>query len=211
MPIKVIAPLGLLLAFFLAACETGASQQAGKPALAVIDVARVMRDSEPGKAGIKFLESRQAEMQAKLDAIQKRLEQNPQDQQAMQEIQQTYAVSQQRMQAEQQNVVNQLFDSIQRVLNEFRSKNGYEAILGAEAVVSYDPKVDVTEAVIAEVNSQLKMEFKPLPEAALAPPLMPSIPASMQAAPAPIPPAPASAPNADQGKAKEAPAKPAKK
>ena len=37
----------------------------------------------------------------------------------MQELQRVYAVSQQRMQAEQQNVVNILFDTIQRTLNDY--------------------------------------------------------------------------------------------
>ena len=117
--IRIILPV-LVGIFMLAGCQQQESQVA-QPKLAVVDMGRVMRDSEPGKEGVKFLESRQAGMQEQLDAIQDRLEKNPKDEAAMQELQRVYAVSQQRMQAEQQNVVNLLFDSVQRVVNRSHS------------------------------------------------------------------------------------------
>ena len=161
---RIIAPL-LMGLFVLTGCQQQESQVA-QPKLAIVDMGRVMRDSAPGKEGVKFLEAQQAGMQAELDAIQDRLEKNPKDEAAMQELQRVYAVSQQRMQAEQQNVVNLLFDSVQRVVNSYREAQGYDMILGAEAVASFKPGADVTEAIIAEVNKQ-KVEFKPVPESAL--------------------------------------------
>ncbi len=86
------------------------------------------------------------------------------DEKAMQELQRVYAVSQQRMQAEQQNVVNILFDTIQRTLNDYCTREGYDVILGSEAAAAFNQKIDITDAVIAEVDKQ-KVEFKPLPEA----------------------------------------------
>ena len=136
-------------------------------------MARIMRDSEPGKAGVKFLESLQSGMQEKLNAIQARLEKDPKDEAAQKELQGVYMASQQRMQAEQQNVVNLLYDTIQRVLNAYREQQGYDIILSAEVAAAFNPKADVTAAVIAEVNKQ-KIDFKPLPE-----------PAAPEAAPAP--------------------------
>lgn len=162
--IRIILPalMGLLV---LTGCQQQESQVA-QPKIAIVDMARVMRDSEPGKEGVKFLESQQAGMQEQLDAIQDRLEKNPKDEAAMQELQRVYAASQQRMQAEQQNVVNLLFDSVQRVVNSYREAQGFDIILAAEAVASAKPGADVTAAVIAEVNKQ-KVEFKPVPESAL--------------------------------------------
>ena len=39
----------------LLACQQTETKDA-QPKLAVVDMARIMRDSEPGKAGVKFLE-----------------------------------------------------------------------------------------------------------------------------------------------------------
>ena len=162
MQMRLTLPLLLLLGFFIVACE--AQEQSSKTSIAVVDMARVMRDSTPGKEGVKFLESRQTALQGQLDAIQDKLEKNPEDEKAMQELQRVYAVSQQRMQAEQQNVVNILFDTIQRTLNDYCTREGYDVILGSEAAAAFNQKIDITDAVIAEVDKQ-KVEFKPLPEA----------------------------------------------
>ena len=165
-------PLVFVLSFMLLACQQTETKDA-QPKLAVVDMARIMRDSEPGKAGVKFLEGLQAGMQDKLNAIQARLEKDPKDEAAQKELQGVYMTAQQRMQAEQQNVVNLLYDTIQRVLNAYREQQGYDIILSAEVAAAFNPKADVTAAVIAEVNKQ-KIDFKPLPE-----------PAAPEAAPAP--------------------------
>ncbi len=172
MRIRLFMPLVFVLSFMLLACQQTETKDA-QPKLAVVDMARIMRDSEPGKAGVKFLESLQTGMQDKLNAIQARLEKDPKDEAAQKELQGVYMASQQRMQAEQQNVVNQRYDTIQRVLNAYREQQGYDVILSAEVAVAFNPKADVTSAVIAEVNKQ-KIDFKPLPE-----------PAAPEAAPAP--------------------------
>ena len=104
-------------------------------------------------------------MQDKLNAIQARLEKDPKDEAAQKELQGVYMTAQQRMQAEQQNVVNLLYDTIQRVLNTYREQQGYDVIISAEVAAAFNPKADVTTAVIAEVNKQ-KIDFKPLPEPA---------------------------------------------
>lgn len=165
-------PLVFVLSFMLLACQQTETKDA-QPKLVVVDMARIMRDSEPGKAGVKFLESLQSGMQEKLNAIQARLEKDPKDEAAQKELQGVYMASQQRMQAEQQNVVNLLYDTIQRILNAYREQQGYDIILSAEVSAAFNPKADVTADVIAEVNKQ-KIDFKPLPE-----------PAAPEAAPAP--------------------------
>lgn len=160
--------IAMLLAFCMGAFLCGCQDQgaSAKPVIALVDMARVMRDSAPGKEGVKFLENRQTILQKELDEIQDKVEKNPEDEKAIQELQRVFAMSQQRMQAEQQNVVNILYDAVQRVVNEYRQKEGYEIILGTEAVASFNPDRDVTAAIIAEVDKQ-KLEFKPLPDARL--------------------------------------------
>lgn len=159
-------PLALLLSLMLIACQQGEGSSQAK--LAVVDMTRVMRDSEAGKAGVKHLEGLQADMQAQLNNIQKRLEQNADDADAQKELQTVYMASQQRMQVEQQNVVNVLYDTMQRIINAYRADKGYALIISSEAAASFDPKADVTSDIIAAMDKQ-KIDFKPAGEAEKAP------------------------------------------
>ena len=154
----------LVLPLIVAGCLLAACQQSdtsAQPTLAVVDLARVMRDSEPGKEGVKFLEGLQNEVQSKLNVVQKKLEENPKDEAAQKEMQNIYVSAQQRLQAEQQNVVNVLYDVVQRTLNAYRVKKGYAVILGTEAALSFDSKIDVTKDILEAVNGQ-KVDFKPV-------------------------------------------------
>lgn len=107
-------------------------------------------------------------MQGKLNEIQARLEKDPKDEAAQKELQSVYMASQQRMQAEQQNVVNVLYDAVQRTVNAYREQKGYDVILSTEGAASFNPKVDVTTALIEEVNKQ-KLDFKPVAAGAAIP------------------------------------------
>lgn len=156
MRLSILLILALCLA--LAGCN---NESASRPAIAVVDLGRLMRDSEPGKEGMKFIEAQQKEMQAQLDVIQDKLEKNPQDEASMQELQQLYNSSQQRIQAEGQNAASQIMDVVLRTLDSYRAKNGYEIIIYGDSLASYDNKLDVTEAVLKEINTQ-KITFKPL-------------------------------------------------
>lgn len=152
---------GLLL---LGACDSG-NRQGMDVKIAVADVSRLMRDSVPGKAGIKFLESRQTKFQQELDDIQDRLEKNPSDEAAMKDLQRVYSASQQQIQAEGQKVAALLFDTLQRILDQFREKNGYTLILGQDTVASFAKSVDVTDALMKELDKEV-IDFKPLPSQA---------------------------------------------
>ncbi len=190
-------PLALLLSLMLIACQQGEGTSQSK--LAVVDMTRIMRDSEAGKAGVKHLEALQADMQEQLNAIQGRLEKNGSDADAQKELQTVYMMSQQRMQVEQQNVVNVLYDTMQRIVNAYRTEKGYALIISSEAAASFDPKTDVTADIIAAMNKQ-KVEFKPVaPEGDAA--AAPAAPAAEASKPADKP----------AGKAAEKPAAPADK
>lgn len=162
-----MSKLAGFLVVFLMAGALAACDEAQAPKIGVVDMNRLMQQSAPGKAGLKQIEAQQADLQAKLDALQDRLEANPNDNAAKQELQQTFASAQQQIQAEGQNIVAQLFDAIQKTLDNYRERNGYVVLIRAEALDSYAPALDVTNAVMAEVD-KLKLEFKPaaLPEGA---------------------------------------------
>lgn len=155
---KVKFAIFLLLAFFLVACDN-ASQDVTQQKVCVVDLARLMRESAPGKEGMKFIENLQQDMQKELDAIQDRLEKNPQDTEAMQQLQTVYSLSQQRIQADGQAVASQVLDVVQRELNSFLEQNGYAYILATEALATYDQKLDMTNEVLKRLENQ-KVEFK---------------------------------------------------
>lgn len=151
--------LAILCCFLLVACDNS-----GAPKIGVVDVNRLMKDSEPGKEALKFIEAKQASLQDELDKIQDRLEKNPTDEASMKELQRVYATSQQQIQTEGQGIVGALFDSIQGVMDKFRSRQGYALLIRVEALDSFDPALDVTTALMADVN-KLKLDFTALARA----------------------------------------------
>lgn len=151
-----IIPLLLLAGLLFSGCT---QSESSAPAAGVVDMARIFRDSEPGKAGVKFLEGLHEKMQGELNALQENLQKKPEDQAAQQKMQETYMAFQQRMGAEQQNVITLLNDAAQRTLDAYRAQKKLKVIISTEAALSFDKTVDVTADVIAELNKQ-KIEFK---------------------------------------------------
>ena len=68
---------------------------------------------------------------------------------------------QQRFNAEQQQVVSVLSDAYKKALELCRTKYKIDVIMTSESVVSYNPEVDVTDKVLAEMNAQ-PLDFKPM-------------------------------------------------
>ncbi len=144
----------------LTACDFG-TNNGNNIKIAVADVSKLMGESVPGKAGIKFLEGRRAQFQKDLDELQEKIKKNPSDDAVMNELQKALAVSQQQLQAEGQNVANLLFDTLQRVLDKFREAGGYAVILSQDMVASFSRTVDVTDLVMKELDKEV-IEFKAL-------------------------------------------------
>lgn len=184
MPIRLLILSLLVLCLAVSGC-----QQTQEPAVkvGVVDMNRLLRDSEPGKEASRFLEGMQKEIQQQIDDVQARLGKDPENENLQRELQAIYMGGQQRINAEQQNVVSQLLDLTQRLVNNYRKANGLSVVLGTDVAVAYDPALDVTNALLDEMNKQ-KVNFvsvsNPQPEA----------------------PAAADAPAAQDAKAAEAPA-----
>jgi outer membrane protein len=183
----------VLCALMLGACnEKPAVEQKN---IGVVDVSRALRDSEAGKAGMKFLENVQKNMLADVEKTQAKIKADPKNEAAQQELQMAYMALQQRFQAEQQNVIGRLNDIFQRVLDTYRTENKLVAVMASDIALSFDKSADVTDAVIAAMNKE-KVEFTPVaePEAADAPKAEPK-------ADAPKADAPKAEPKADAPKA----------
>lgn len=153
----------VLLAFFLVACQEPAanSAPASNSSVAVVDVSRLVRDSEPGRAAQTFMEEIQKQFSTKLMTAQEAVQKKPEDQAATEEFQKVYMALQQRLQAEEQNVQSVLTDHIFRVIKAYREKAGLGIIVRAEAAMDFDRSLDCTDALLEMMNKE-KIEFRPV-------------------------------------------------
>ncbi|MBO4684475.1 MAG: OmpH family outer membrane protein [Desulfovibrio sp.] len=154
---RFILTLLLALSLCLGACEEGSSK--GGPTVGIVDLSRLVRDSEPGKAANAFLEKTQKSFNDRILALQDKLQANADDEKVRAEFQSLYLGLQQRMQAEEQNVNNVLLDHILRTVKEYRAKQGLSAIVRSEAVLDYDKALDITDMILDELNKK-NIEFK---------------------------------------------------
>ena len=154
---RFILSLLLALSLCLGACEEGSSK--GGPTVGIVDLSRLVRDSEPGKAANAFLEKTQKSFNDRILALQDKLQADTKDEKIRAEFQTLYLSLQQRMQAEEQNVNNVLLDHILRTVKEYRAKQGLGAIVRSEAVLDYDKALDITDMILDELNKK-NIEFK---------------------------------------------------
>lgn len=156
----------IMLCLFLTACDgpTGGSQ----PKFCATDYAVLMRDSAVGKEGAKYIENLQVSLQKELDVLQEKVEKNPQDQKVMQEYQQSFALIQQRLQNDAQNVANEIIQFIDQQLETYRKNNGFDAIIALEALYAHSPEMDRTSEIIAWLDSH-KESFKLTPPQTFSP------------------------------------------
>ncbi len=148
----------LLAGALLSACV---QPEPSTPAVGVLDTARVFRDSALGKAGVKYLQDVQTELQAELDAAQKQLQEKPNDEALQAKVQEIFMNAQQRHNAENQQVITLVNDALLRTVNAYRVQKKLLLVVGSEAALSYDASVDVTADVIAALDKE-KVEFKPV-------------------------------------------------
>ncbi|MBQ1331156.1 MAG: OmpH family outer membrane protein, partial [Desulfovibrio sp.] len=154
---RFILSLLLALSLCLGACEEGSSK--GGPTVGIVDLSRLVRDSEPGKAANAFLEKTQKSFNDRILALQDKLQADTKDEKVRAEFQTLYLSLQQRMQAEEQNVNNVLLDHILRTVKEYRQQKGLGAIVRSEAVLDYDKALDITDMILDELNKK-NIEFK---------------------------------------------------
>ena len=161
---------------------------------------RLLRDSEPGKEASRFLEGMQKEIQQQIDDVQARLGKDPENENLQRELQAIYMGGQQRINAEQQNVVSQLLDLTQRLVNNYRKANGLSVVLGTDVAVAYDPRPGRDQCPAGrdeQAEGQLRVREQPPARA----PAAADAPAAQDAKAAEAP-----APAAQDAKAAEKPA-----
>lgn len=164
--------------------------------IAVVDGAKVFRESKPGQEAMAYLRTKSTELQAEAKTAQEKV-QAKQTQENAAAFQEAVTKYQTTMGAEQQRVVGLLQDQFNKVLEKYRKDNKVDVILAKDVVLSYDEASDITNKVIEEVNKatidlNAKPEAKPEAAAVGAPkadapaaaPAAPAAPAKVEAKPA---------------------------
>ena len=157
----------------LTACQERGPVKTQK--IGVVNINRILVDSEPGRAAAKYMEGLQDSLRNEANELQKKLQKAAEaaekegdrkedgDSELQKEVQMEYVKLQGKLQSEQQNVNNILNDVVHRVVDSFRKTNGYSIILFSDVAISFEDAVDVTSGVTNAMNAE-KVEFKPLPE-----------------------------------------------
>ena len=149
----------LALMFLVTACN-------GKN-IAYVNTETIYQKSSVSEKGTTYLKGISSEVEAELVQLQKNVENAPKkDKQAAQvELQAAFASIQQRLNAEQQQVVTVWSDAYKKALEQCRQKYHISAFFPADVILSGDPALDLTEKVLEEMNT-IPVTFTPLKEEA---------------------------------------------
>ncbi|MBR4742162.1 MAG: OmpH family outer membrane protein [Desulfovibrio sp.] len=170
---KFVALLCIAVCCLFFACEQTKSASTVAPQkIGVVNINRLLVDSEPGRAAAKYMEDLQNALRSEATALQEKLQKvsegeqgksntkKEEEQAALQkEIQTEYVRLQNKLQAEQQNVNNILNDVVHRTVDAFRKENGFSLIIFSDVVLSFEESIDVTSGVTKAMNKE-KVEFK---------------------------------------------------
>lgn len=140
----------LVLAASLAGC-----QQKGAVGVAVLDPNKVFTTCEACVQGGDYLRTMGQGLQQELTEMQGTLqgENGEPAAEAVAKFQARYQEIQQKMVGEQTRIATKLDEAFQKVMEEYRAKNGVAVILNKENVLSFDGATDATDAIIAALNA----------------------------------------------------------
>ncbi len=188
--------LSFLLLAALAATLAGCNNT---PKIAVVDGAKVFRESKPGQDAMAYLRDKNNELQATAKAAQEKV-QAKQTQENAAAFQEAVTKYQSTMGAEQQRVVGLLQEQFNKILEKYRKDNKVDVIIAKDVALSYEEANDITNKVIEEIN-KVSLDLKAKPAVAATP----DAPAAAPAGDAPKADAkPAEAPKAEAAKPAEA-------
>ncbi len=169
----------LMIAAALAcACVFGANAaqaaDAAKAPFGVVNMTKLYTDSKAGKDAMAWLDSLQKDAFAKMEAMQADLTkaQEAKDQATADrlqvEVQALAYALQNTLTKEQERVVGIVTSSLTEILEKYRADNGLAAVFSAESLQVFDPKLDITNAVMA-VYDKKTLDFGQKPSLELPP------------------------------------------
>lgn len=160
---KICAFLLLVaVASLLAACNN-------TPKIAVVDGAKVFRESKPGQDAMAYLRTKSNDLQAEAKAAQEKV-QAKQTQENAAAFQEAVTRYQTTMGAEQQRVVGLLQENFNKLLEKYRKDNKVDVVIAKDVVLSSDEATDITNKIIEEFNkTTIDLTAKAVAPAAVAP------------------------------------------
>jgi outer membrane protein len=167
----------LLLLALAASVLVGCNDTSNK--FAVVDGAKVFRESKPGQEAMAYLRDKSTELQAEAKAAQDKV-QAKQTQENAAAFQEAVTKYQTTMGAEQQRVVGLLQDQFNKILEKYRKDNKVDVVLAKDVVLSYEESSDITNKIIEEINKasiDLKAPAAPAADAAASAEVAPAAPA----------------------------------
>ncbi|CCO22031.1 OmpH family outer membrane protein [Maridesulfovibrio hydrothermalis] len=156
---KKILKLTLIIAMaaFIAGCQQQASSGAK---VGFVDTQKVFKECKAGTEGMEYLKNASEEFQSTFTEMQKELAGN-QTEENTQKFQAALGEYQNKMGAEQNRIIEALQNGFTKAVDEYRTANGYSAILSTESAISYDKDADISDKIIEAMN---KMAIKIKPE-----------------------------------------------
>ena len=135
--------------------------------LAVVDTERVLRESQPGKDGEVHLQKVRDVLQKGMDDLQALYKGKEKSTDAQKAMTEGYMALERQMGAERQAVLNILGQNLTEAVRQWRLANTkYTAVISRQALLDSDKSLDVTSAILLEMNKQ-KPQFPPLPTVTL--------------------------------------------
>lgn len=132
--------------------------------IAVVDVNKILADSNPSKEGQTHLQKVQEILQKGLNDVLELYKGKENTPEAQQDVAQAYNALNQQMAIEQQAVRQVLEQLLVEASKEWRAKNTkYDVVMNSALLLDHNTKLDVTAAVLKIYNTK-KPTFPDLPQ-----------------------------------------------
>lgn len=133
--------------------------------IAVVDTNKIFEESKPGKDVVAYLDTIQKEMIKKLEGIEekrKKIEKDESQKELLanleKEMQATAYEAQTKIQATQEKIFAIVSAKLIETIEKYRKDNKIAMIFHASDLISFDKKIDVTNAIMQEFN-KIKIDF----------------------------------------------------
>lgn len=143
---------GILFLLAVALCATLSACQTGGQKVALVDMGRVFQEAAPAQAGQQYLADLNMKLQTQFAEIQQKMGDKEPSPEEMAQIQQSVASLRANLESAQKRVMDRFDAKMTEVMDKYRADNGYTVMMLKETIVSFDKSIDVTEAIIAEMN-----------------------------------------------------------
>lgn len=154
----VVALAALCALFMISGCKLGGEK------VGVVNPNKVFMECEAGVEGMKMLDTIKEKYEPELNRLQSQM---GDDKDKAAQFQKLLAEYQNAIGPEQQRIVDIIRDAFVKAVEKQRKAKGFSVILTNEKVLTMDPKADISDAVIREMNA-MKLDIKAPAEAATA-------------------------------------------